>query len=168
VVAAGRRREVRRHGDELGAFEGEDAVQLRKANVVADGQTDGPVLDRGDDGLAARLLRLGLAVNVAADLDVEEVDLAIHGDELALRVEDAARVRELRAAVAAFGDRAADERDAERARPARHRLYRLAALERLGRGAVVVGAADQVPFLGQDDDVRAGRRGARHERFGTL
>src|SRR5581483_2050303 len=138
------------------------------ADVVADRQPDGPVLELRDDRFGARLLRLRLAVDVTADLDVEEVDLAVDGDELAAGVEDAARVRELLAPFPTLRDRAADERDAERARPARHRLDRLAALERLGPGAIVVGAPDQVPLLGQDDDVRARRRGAGDEGLGAL
>src|SRR5437588_429073 len=96
------------------------------------------------------------------------MDLAVDGDERAPGVEDAARVRELLASLAPLGDRAADEGDAERGGPPRHRADRLAALERLGTGAVVVGRSDQVPLLGEDDDVGARRRGARDERLGTL
>ena len=117
MILAGRRREVRRDGHELGAFEREDPVQLRKADVVTDGEPDGPVLDARDDGLRSRLLRLGLAVDLAADLDVEEVDLAVDGDERAFRVEDAARVRELLAPLAPLRDRAADERDSRASEP---------------------------------------------------
>ena len=78
--------------------------------------------------------------------------------ELALGVEDEARVRELLAALAALGDRAADERDPVRVRPAAHRLDRLAALDRLGGLVQHVRRADHVPLLGEADDVRAGRR----------
>ena len=109
------------------------------------------------------LLRLRLAVGEAADLDVEEVDLPVGRDELAFGVEDEAGVRELLAALAALGDRAADERDAVRLGPAAHRLDRLAALDRLGGLVEDIRRADDVPLLGEGDDVGAGRRGLRDE-----
>ena len=121
-----------------------------------------------DHGLVARLLGLRLAVDLAADLDVEEVDLAVDGGEPAVRVEDDARVRELLAALAALRDRAADDRDRVPAGPVRERAHRLAALERLGRLVQRLDAADRVPLLRQDDDVRAGRGGARDELLGAL
>ena len=45
VVLAGEERERGRHGDELGALDGEDAVELGEAEVVADGQPELPALD---------------------------------------------------------------------------------------------------------------------------
>ena len=122
-----------------------------------------------DDRLVARLLGLGLAVDVAADLDVEQVDLPVDGDELAVGVEDAARVRELLAAVAPLGDRAADERDRRSVRAQSDMACdRLAAVEWLSGRAEIVGVADHVPLLRQHDDVGAGRRRARDERLGAL
>ena len=165
MVAPGRRREVRGHRRKLRSLQREDPVELREADVVTDGEADRPPFRARHDGLRAGLLGLRLAIHVAPHLDVEEMDLAVHRDELAFGVEDAARVRELLTALAPFGDRAADERHAERLRPACHRAHGLAALERLRCGAIVVGAPDQVPLLGQDDDVGAGRRGARDERL---
>ena len=87
VVFPGGRREVGGYSHELGAFEGEDPVQLREANVVADRQPELPVLDLCNDGLLARLLRLGLAVDNATDLDVEQMDLAVCRNDLAFRIE---------------------------------------------------------------------------------
>src|SRR6185437_11365683 len=104
-------REVRGDGDELRALEREDPVELRKANVVADGQPDRPALPPDYDRLGARLLGLGLTVDDAADLDVEQVDLAVEPEQLAVRPEGERGVRELLAALALLGDRAADERD---------------------------------------------------------
>src|SRR5580765_7637643 len=129
VILSRRRREVRRNGDDLRTVEREDAVQLREAHVVTDRQSELPVLDVRDDRLLAGLLGLRLAVDDAADLDVEQVDLAVGRDELALWIEDEARVRAFLAALAQLDDRSADERDPVRARPRRHRRGRLAALE---------------------------------------
>src|SRR5215210_6261257 len=116
VILARRRCEVRRNRDELRTLQREDAVQLGEAHVVADRQAELPILDVRDDGFLAGLLRLRLAVDDAAYLDVEQVDLAICRDDLAIRIEDDAGVRPLLAAVAQLDDRAADERDAVRAR----------------------------------------------------
>src|SRR5690348_16607129 len=95
VILSGRRREMRRNGDELRTLEREDAVELRKADVVADRQPELPILDIRDDRLAAGLLRFGLAVHDATHLDVEEVDLAVRRDDLSVGAEDEARVRAL-------------------------------------------------------------------------
>src|ERR671934_1696513 len=104
VVLAGVEREVRRDRDQLGALEREDAVELREAQVVADGEAYRPALEPRHDRLLARLLRLGLAVAVPAHLDVEEMDLPVHRHELAVGIEDEARVRELLPPLAALGD----------------------------------------------------------------
>src|SRR5207302_7282035 len=95
VVLAGVEREVRRNGDNFCTFERKDAVELRKTEVVADREADRPVLEPRDDRLVARLLGVRLAVPVAADVHVEEMDLPVDGRELALRIEDETRVREL-------------------------------------------------------------------------
>ena len=168
MVLAGVEGERGRDGDELGALDREDPIQLGEAQVVADAEPDTPALDLAGHGLVPGLLRLRLAVHVPAHLDVEQVDLAVDGGDLALGVEDDARVRELLAAVAPLGDRAAHERDPVRARPAAHRLDRLAAVERLGDLEEDLGRPDAVPLLGQEDDVGAGRGGAGHERLGSL
>src|SRR5437867_4764500 len=118
VILACRRREVRRNGDKLRTVECEDAIELGEAHVVTDREAEPPVLDLDDDRLVAGLLRLRLPVDDTADLDIEQVDLAIGPDDLPVRVEDDARVRALFAAVAQLDDRAADERDPVRARPA--------------------------------------------------
>src|SRR5204863_3100193 len=88
-----------------------------------------------DDRLVARLLRLGFAVDVALDLDVEHVDLPIDAEHVAVGPEGDRSVRELLAALTLLGDRTADERDPVAARPLGHQLDGLAALERL-RGRV--------------------------------
>ena len=162
----GVQREVRRHREEQRALEREHPVELREAEVVADGQSHRPALDLGHDGLVAGLLCIRLAIDEAAGLDVEEMDLAIDGRDLAVGIEDDAGVRQLLASLAPLRDRAADERDSVRLRPAAHRLDRLAALERLGRGVQLVVVADRVPFLREDDDVGARRGCPRDEPLG--
>ena len=116
-----------------------------------------------DDGVLSGLLGLRLPVGDAADLDVEEMNLAVRRDDVAVGVEDERRVRELLASVAALGDRAADERDAVAARPSRHRSDRLATVERLGRGVELLGRPDRIPLLGQNNDIGAGRSSLRDE-----
>src|SRR5262249_20238789 len=98
--------EVRRHGEEKRALERQNPVQLGEAEVVTDGEAARPALDLGDDRFLARLLRVRLAVDVAAGLDVEQMDLAVDGGDLAFGIEDDARVRELLAALPSLGDRA--------------------------------------------------------------
>src|SRR5262249_40879844 len=112
VVLTGRCREMRRNGYQLGSFERKDAIQLREADVVADGQPDAPVLDAHDDGLVTGFLRLRLAVRDAADLDVEQVDLPVGRDDRSVCIEDDGCVRELLASFPTLRDRAAYERHA--------------------------------------------------------
>ncbi len=76
---------------------------------------------------------LGLAVLHAADLDVEHVDLAVDRPELAVGADVHRRVRDALVALAALGDRAGDEVDAELARELARPRDR-AAVERLGAG----------------------------------
>src|SRR5262249_57049160 len=111
VILASGSREVRRNRDELRTLEREDAVELGKAHVVADREAELPVLDDCDDRLVAGLFRLRLAIDDAADLDVEQMDLAVRRDDLPVGVEHEARVRALVASLAQLDDRAADERD---------------------------------------------------------
>src|SRR5205085_4062117 len=159
---------MRRDRDDLRAVERQDAVQLGEANVVTDRQAELPVLRLRDDSLAAWLLRLRFAVDDAADLDVEQVDLAIDGGDLPARIEDDARVRPLLAPFAALDDRAADQRDSVRTRPLRHGSDRLAALERLRALVVEARVADPVPLLREHDDIGSRGGGLRDEPFGRF
>jgi hypothetical protein len=168
VVLARVHREVRRHGREESALERQDAIELGETHVVTDRQSDGPALDLGDDGLVPGLLGFGLAVHLATDVDVEEVNLAIGRNQLSARIEDEARVRQLVAAFAPLGDRAADQRDPVLLRPAAHRPDRLTALDRLGGVVQHAGIADRVPLLWKGDDVCARRGRAGHEALGFL
>src|SRR3954471_13022313 len=110
VILARRGREVGRNGYELRAFEREDPVELRKTHVVADGQPELSVLRLDDDRLLPRLLRFGLPVDDTADLNVEEMDLAIDGHDLPVGVEHEARVRAFLAPLAKLDDRTTNQR----------------------------------------------------------
>src|SRR5439155_19085162 len=101
----------------------------------------------------SRLLRLRLAVDDATDFDIEEVDLAVEGDDAALRVEDEARVGELLVSLAPLSDRAPDECRPVSPGPFGHRRNRRAALDRLRVLVEDRGTPDHVPLLRQDDVV---------------
>ena len=117
----------------------------------------GPVPGRVGVGLAHALVR---------EIDVELVDLAIHGDLAAVAVERHARVAQPHVAVHALGDRAGDDGDPEVARPALHG-GEARAVERLRGRAQLVGRAERLPALGQQRDVGARRRGVAHEPLGA-
>ena len=53
VILASRQRKCRRQHDRLRALQGQDAKQLREAQVVADGQPDQEAIDLRDDNLIA-------------------------------------------------------------------------------------------------------------------
>ena len=55
------------------------AEELGKAQVITDRQSSSSTVDVGDDHLVAGSLRVGLAIDHAVHLDVEQVDLAVHG-----------------------------------------------------------------------------------------
>ena len=93
VIAPGPLEEVGRHGQDLGPGDRQRAIQLGKAQVVADRQADlrpvhvaghGPVARREPDRFP-----VGWAI---LELDVEQVDLAISGRDRAARVDQDARV----------------------------------------------------------------------------
>jgi hypothetical protein len=145
---------------------GDDEGLVLDRAVVADGQPRlGAVGEGRRDGLVARLLGLGLAVLDAVDDDVEHVDLAVDGLDLAVGADMDRGVRELVAALAALDDRAGDEVDPELARRvARPRDRR--AVERLGAVAIVLGRSEHVELLRQDDQVGAVRGGRAREDVG--
>ena len=87
------------------------------------------------------------------------MDLAVDAQHVAFGPEGDRGVRELLAPLALLGDRAADEGNPVAARPLRHDLDRLAALEWLRGRVEDVAVADRVPLLGEHDDVGAGGGG---------
>src|SRR5262249_3412653 len=117
VVARGRERERGRHADDLRAAHGEDAVELREADVVTDAQPEARAAGglREDARLARRLV-LGLLVDAPADLHVEHVDLAVGRAQLAVRADVDGRVAPALVTLDALGEAARDEVDPELAR----------------------------------------------------
>src|SRR5207302_7914702 len=101
-----RDRERGRHGEHARAADGENAVQLGEADVVADRQAEpDSAVQLGEDDLIAGFVRVRLAVDAPAHLDVEEVDLAIRGPDLAVGTDMDARVAMAVVALAALDDR---------------------------------------------------------------
>src|SRR6185312_6256350 len=140
--------------------------QLGEAQVVADRHADlGPVGECGRDDLLAGILAVGLAVDDAGDLDVEQMELAVDGLRLAVGADVDARV-EAPAVLAQLDDRAGDQVDAqlprELARPRRGRP-----VERLGPRGELLGRAEHVPFLRQHDERRSVRRRGADEQLGA-
>ena len=145
---------------QAGAADGEDPVQLGEAEVVTDGQPDVEVADRRGDDVLARLLVGGLAVGDPARVDVEHVDLAVDREVLAVGADQDRGVEGLLAVADALGDRARQQVDAERPRPAAGG-GQARAVERLGARREVLPGREQVPLLRQRDELRpVGRGGA--------
>ncbi len=119
----------------------------------------------GDHELLARRLGLGLAVGLAADLDVEHVDLAVDGLLLAVGPEVHGGVRAALGALDALGDRAGDEVDAQLAR-GRRRPCERGAVERLGARCGLLGRAEHGPLLRQHDELGAGGGGGAGQPVG--
>src|SRR6266849_3786218 len=83
---AGRKRKRARDRKDSCAREREPPVKLRKAQVVAHAETDRAKLGRCRHDLGARDLRVGLFDrNASRQVNVEQMDLAIHGELLAVR-----------------------------------------------------------------------------------
>lgn len=94
-----------------GAFPGRDHSRLGKANVVADGQPDFAVLREIDDG---QLVPRGedvalLELDLARDVDVEEMRLAVGADQGAGGGEDQRGIVVFVRRGLEFGDTPADE-----------------------------------------------------------
>ena len=170
VVLAGRERERGRHGDELGAVDGEAPVELGEAQVVADGQPDAASprprrrpsprraprpRTRGRPARRPRRRRGGSCGRRRRSRRRES--------------NDDARVRELLAPLARLGDRAADDREpCRRAQPASAATV---SPPSSGSAAARIISVEpiRVPLLRQDDEVgagrgRLGRRAARRSR----
>ena len=165
MVAAGGRGEGRGHGEQAGAAQGEDPEQLREAQVVTDAEAERSSSPTGAVTISAPgLLVLGLAVGDAAGVDVEHVDLAVDGEVLAVGADQDRGVGGL-LALAALGDAAGEQVDAELARPAAGG-GQARAVERLGAGEQLLAAGQQVPLLRQRDELGAVGGGGAHQPLG--
>ncbi len=165
---AGGAGERRGHGDHAGTAYREDPVELGEADVVTDTQAQpGAVGELGDHDLVARLLAVGFAVLLAADGDVEHVDLPVHGLPLTVGAEVQRGVGQLVVVLAALDDRAGHEVDPQLARgvarPARGR-----AVKRLGAALERVVLSEHVPLLRENDQIRAVGSGLAGEAVGSL
>ena len=90
VRATGHLRERRRHADDLRAERHQPAVELGEPDVVADREPDAPQVGVVRDELLSRGEERGLAQRwLAGQVDIEQVDLAIARDDLAVAIEQA-------------------------------------------------------------------------------
>ena len=103
--------------------------------------------------LTTGLLDGRLAVGHVADVDVEQVDLAVDGPPLAARAEHDRGVRELVLATDDLGHAAGDQEDRVLAPTGRGRER--GAVEWLGGGTKCIGRAKDRPLLGEDDELGA-------------
>lgn len=93
VVLACHQRERRRDHDDLDARRREGAETFRETKVVTNREAYAHSVDRHGDRALPGGCRRGLPVGCAvAELDVEQVDLAVTGEEPAIRTESGARV----------------------------------------------------------------------------
>jgi len=149
-----------------------DRRQLREAHVVADGDGDGAVARQLDQRhLVARRQHRALAErDLARDVDVEEVRLAVRAEQRAVGAEDERRVVEAVAVPGLGGgvgrvrlrDRAAHQVDAgvsgDGGEGVEGRGLRRGGgrrEERLGVGGEEFAAVGRVEAFGEDDDFRA-------------
>ena len=157
VVLAGLHGEGGGKRDDLGALFRQRLEEVGKAKVVADRAADGDAFAVVGDDLVARLHRRAFLVSRAVGRgDVEEMDLAIASDLLALTVEDDRGVVDAVFAFDFFHDRAGMHEDAMLDRlPARHCVGR-AARKTLGVPELVrLEAARPVEMLRQQHPVGA-------------
>ncbi len=168
VVARGGQRERRGDRQHVGAAQREDPVQLREAHVEADAHAErGAGLQPGDDDLVTGVLGRRLRVERPVDLDVEQVDLAIHRLHRPVATDEDAGVGSLLATRDPLEDRPRQQVDPELGgggpRPADR-----GAVERLGAGVHLLPGAEDRPLLRQDDELRTERRRAANEPVGVL
>ena len=165
---AGRERERARNRDNLCAGKSQASIKFREAQVVADAESDRAKRSAGGDDVGAGELGVGLAHRHAAGkIDVEQMNLAIHGDLLAVGAKQHRRVVASRVAGDLLGDRSSDDVDLQLARQPRHQRQRLT-VERFRRGGLLVALAAPVEDFGQRDQVRAARRTDADQPFGAF
>ena len=168
VVAGGREREGGRDREQLGAALGQGAVQLGEADVVTDGHAEGvaAVAERGHDHLVPGLLASRLGVHGPIDLDIEHVELAVGGLDLAVGADVEARVGRLLLPGAVLDERAGDQVDVKLAGDATRPGDSGTVGEMLGVLLDHVGPAEHRPLLRQHHQLGAARGGLTREPVG--
>ena len=157
MIAPGPLEEVGRHGQDLGPGDGQRAIQLGKAQVVADRQADLRPVHVPDHGPVARCDPIRFPVGWAIlELDVEQVDLAIGGRDRAARVDQDARVVRP-AGRPRLGQRAGQDPHAVLSGDGREGIAERSG-DRPGRCAIARVRAAELEVLGQGDEPGAVRR----------
>src|SRR5687767_8702340 len=96
--------ECRRNRERGGAAQSEDAEELGEAQVVTDREPKLELAGAGGCDVLSRALVLGLPVFGSLDLDVEHVELAVGGRDLAVRADQHRRVEGLAAVAGILGN----------------------------------------------------------------
>src|SRR5712691_3619283 len=95
VRPAGRYREHRRYGEEIGSGLRQRAIEVREAHIVADTHAEPAPRRLGDDRPAPGTIGVALAIALAAwQVDVEHVDLVVARDDLARAIDEERAVGE--------------------------------------------------------------------------
>src|SRR5262245_57060011 len=75
-----------RDGDDLGARARQGAIEVREAQIIADGETELAPRQVGENGLLARPIVAALTVALAAtQIDIEHMNLVVAGCDLSFR-----------------------------------------------------------------------------------
>ena len=115
----------------------ERAVELRKADVVADRQAERAARKLRDDDLASGRDVRRFAQHGAGKIDVEEVDLSIPREQLAVAVDHDRSIEDPCVTGDPLGERAAREHDPVRHRAFAQKAHDLAIGKVLGVGIVI-------------------------------
>src|SRR5215470_17947958 len=93
--AAGRHGENRRDAQKISAGLCERAIEMRKADIIADAYAEPAPWRLRDDGAVAGPVGVALAIALATrQIDVEHVDLVVARDDRARRIDEKRPVRE--------------------------------------------------------------------------
>lgn len=95
---SGRRREIHGQDKKMSATSTQGAPDSREPEVVADQHSHGEFVNVGCDELAAAIKRFRFEQAKIGKIDVEEMDLPVHGGQLAVRRDEERGVEELLAA----------------------------------------------------------------------
>ena len=161
VVAAGGSGEGGGDGEQAGAAQGEDPVELRESGGRSRRSARRSSSPTGAATISlARLLVLGLAVGDAAGVDVEHVDLAVDGEVLAVGADQDRGVEGLSPS-SPRSEMLPASRWMPRSRAQPRAALRLGPSSGSAPATQLLAAGEQVPLLRQRDQLGAvGGRGA--------